>query len=93
MAGYIGGLKMDFIHHTDGAHGWIEADKSLLSDLGIADKITSYSYQRGDKVYLEEDCDLNTLIKALNAKNINYTLFELYRDESPIRNYDRYSRA
>ena len=32
---------------------------------GIANKITLFTYERGDYVYLEEDYDLSTYVKAL----------------------------
>jgi hypothetical protein len=47
-----------FTHYTDPGHGWVEVPRALLHELGIADKITGYSYQRGEDVFLEEDCDL-----------------------------------
>jgi hypothetical protein len=37
----------------------------LLHELDIADKITPYSYQRGEDVFLEEDCDLSTFADAM----------------------------
>ena len=84
---------MDFIYHTDGGHGWVETDKALLKQLKIDNLITGWSYERGDKAYLEEDCDLSTLIKALEAENIQYKLIEVYKDHSPIRNYSQYQGA
>lgn len=50
--------------HADPGHGWLEVDLDELIDLGIADKITPYSYRMGDTVYLEEDCDLTTFCRA-----------------------------
>ena len=87
------GLNMDFIYHTDSGHGWVETEKEFLKQLNIDNLITGYSYEYGDKAYLEEDCDLSTLIKALEAQNITYTLKEVYKHQSPIRNYPQYKGA
>ena len=63
----------------------------MLVNLGIADKITRYSYVRGDYAYLEEDCDLTTLCMALTERNTRVKFVEKhsYRD-SKIRSYERY---
>jgi hypothetical protein len=51
--------------YSDPGHGWLEVPRSLLHELDIADKITPYSYQRGEDVFLEEDCDLSTFADAM----------------------------
>jgi hypothetical protein len=82
-----------YIFHSDGGHGWAEVARTELVELGIEDKITSFSYERDDKVYLEEDCDLATFIDALEDKFKRTFKFEdlfIHRndgDDSPIRNY------
>jgi hypothetical protein len=35
-----------------------------LKELGIADKISTYSYQANEYVYLEEDCDAGVFLRA-----------------------------
>ena len=40
---------------SDPGHGWLEVPRSLLSELGILEEITTYSYQKKELVYLEED--------------------------------------
>jgi len=51
----------------------------------------SYSYQRGEYVYLEEDCDLTTLCMALNQRNTRVKFVEKRTDrDSRIRSYERY---
>lgn len=79
--------------HADAGHGWLAVKRQELIDLGILNKITSYSYQRGDSVYLEEDCDLTTYIQALKAAGrYDQLLLEhtKHHDRSPIRSYDRF---
>lgn len=54
--------------YSDPSHGWAKIKRETLRKLGILHKISSYSYQRGDFVYLEEDADLTLLVKTLEAK-------------------------
>lgn len=81
---------MKYVFHFDPGHGWLEVKKSELVRLGIADKITSYSYMRGDKVYLEEDCDYSTFLRAKEAAGEKVAYVENYQEYSPIRGYDYY---
>jgi len=52
-------MKCIFSFYTDAGHGWLWVPKYPRAELGIAEKITSFSYQRGDYAYLEEDVDLS----------------------------------
>jgi hypothetical protein len=77
--------------YTDPGHGWGAVKRSVLSAFGIADKVSSYSYQRGQTVYLEEDCDLSLLVGALRQRGITPEWVERHTDRrSPIRSYDHY---
>jgi len=77
--------------YADPGHGWVAVKRKMLHDLNIASKITGYSYQKGQTVYLEEDMDLGTLLKALGEKLIGVKLKEKHTNRySPIRSYDRY---
>ena len=81
---------------SDPGHGWLKVKRSELTELGIEGKITRYSYQRGEFVYLEEDQDASTFIKALEAKTGKkfYTVIPLRRHiadrSSRIRSYESY---
>ena len=78
--------------YTDPGHGWAKVPKTLLAELGIAEKITPFSYMRGDYAYLEEDQDADTLVKALKEAGIKYE-FKVYTAKyraSRIRNYASY---
>lgn len=77
--------------HTDAGHGWLAVKRQELEKLGILDKISVYSYQKGGTVYLEEDCDLSVFLNALGlswqeftAKN---TIKKSYKDRSKVRSY------
>ena len=57
-----------FTVYTDPSHGWAKVPVSLLDTLGIADKITQFSYRRGEYAYLEEDQDMCTFVTAYRMK-------------------------
>lgn len=78
--------------YADPQHSWAKVPNTLLYRLGIADKITPYSYVWGNSSYLEEDCDVSTLVKALKEAKIEFKFTTHYaRNESRIRSYPRYS--
>lgn len=61
--------KIKLIKYNDPQHGWLRVKRNDINILGIADKITQYSYQRGKWVYLEEDQDIGAFIEALALYN------------------------
>ena len=63
-------------YHVDENSGFVYVDMDLLKQLGIDDKISAQSKREGQKVYLDEGADLNTLTDALTANNIIYTFNE-----------------
>ena len=78
--------------YADPQHAWARVPIKLLYRLGIQDKITPYSYMRGVYAYLEEDCDLTTLINALQSQGIQFSFDEYHGNKtSRIRNYLRYT--
>lgn len=83
-------LTLDYVQ--DPGHGWIAADMQRLRALGIADKITPYSYRDGDLVWLEEDCDAAAYIGALREAGIHYRIVETHtRGDAWIRKLPRYA--
>ena len=50
------------------SHGWLRVPRQELISLGIAEKITAFSYQQDDDVYLEEDYDMSQFIYAKVGK-------------------------
>jgi hypothetical protein len=77
--------------HTDHSHGWLEVKRADLVELGIEDKISRYSYEKGSKVYLEEDCDQMTYLRAASTAGWNVKTKDARTDsESPIRLYNGY---
>jgi hypothetical protein len=60
--------KLTFNFHSDAGHGWLAVKKSLVRELGLADKISAYSYMQGQSAYLEEDCDAHRFFVAFKEK-------------------------
>ena len=77
---------------SDPGHGWVRFPKARLVKLGIADKISTYSYQNGANAFLEEDCDLTVLVNALKAAGYEDIKFKegWTNRRSKIRNFDYY---
>ena len=85
-------LKLKYF--TDPGHGWVSVKREKLAALGIADKISTYSYMRGASAYLEEDCDLSALYAACDAHGIQIELTTKHTDRrSPIRSYATYKHG
>jgi hypothetical protein len=79
------------IYYTDPGHGWFKVKRSVLHSLDIADKISNYSYQRGEYVYLEEDCDAFELHQAFKERGTTLRVVHKHADnDSRIRSYERY---
>ena len=80
-----------FTFYSDPGHGWLAVPRALLHDLGIADEITPYSYQRLDHVYLEEDCDLSTFTRAMGAAGREFKAIDAHTNsQSFIRSLPSY---
>ena len=78
-------------HFADPGHGWVRIRRSRLVRLGIADKISPYSYQRGPSVFVEEDGDLSTLVEALKARGAAVKFRSTHTNrQSKIRGYESY---
>ena len=77
--------------HCDPSHGWLEVSMSDLETLGIAGLISAYSYAKGDRAYLEEDCDANLYIEGAKAAGWTIQIVEKYTSiGSLIRFMDAY---
>lgn len=80
-----------YVFHSDPGHGWLAVKRTELQRLGILNKITSYSYQRGGTVYLEEDCDASTFMQAKKDAGEAVEFRESYQENTPIRYYECFS--
>lgn len=82
-----------FKFHSDPAHAWLAVPRALINEYGIADKISKYSYQSFDTVFLEEDCDASLFFNAYESKHGQGSLkYETIHtnSESKIRRMPRY---
>ena len=78
--------------YSDPGHGWLKCKRKLLVDLGIADKISYFSYQRNDDVFLEEDCDVSVFMDAMRARGVEVKFRHYSSNKSSrIRNYRAYT--
>lgn len=54
-----------FTFHSDPGHSWLEVHAAELLAVGLAPSdFSSYSYQNGNTVYLEEDCDAAVFVRS-----------------------------
>lgn len=83
-------MKFRFI--SDPGHAWLEVPRDLLGTLGIATQISGCSYQRREKVYLEEDCDAPRFVAAYEAQvGAKVEFIEVHQERTPIRGYAPYA--
>ena len=81
-------MERELLFTSDPGHGWLRVSRADLEKLGILEEITSFSYQMGDDVYLEEDQDAGTYLKALDARGIpRPSIKEESVESTPIREY------
>ena len=88
-------MKLDrmYLFYADPGHAWVKVPVAVLKELGIAKKITTYSYisRSGLTAYLEEDVDAVTLRDALVERGIDPRSTARYFDNySSIRRLPRY---
>lgn len=84
---------LEYTYYTDPGHGWLAVGIDELLVLGIADKISSYSYMNKGIAYLEEDCDMALFIDTMASKGVEVTLKHMNEpyNDSIIRSYRRFS--
>lgn len=84
-------MKNEFYFYTDPGHGWLDVPRALLHELGIAERVSSYSYQRGDSVFLEEDSDYSLFRRAMMQAGREFTTADIHTDgDSFIRSLPSY---
>jgi hypothetical protein len=54
--------------HTDAGHGWLEVAIDDIRELQITNLISGYSYVKGERAFLEEDCDASQFMQSAKAK-------------------------
>ena len=81
-------IKIKYYH--DAGHGWLAVKRNLLRESGLEEEISAFSYQKGQTVYLEEDCDAYKFVKAMEAKGYAFDVDHRHTERPPIRNYAGY---
>ena len=81
-----------YIWANDAGHEWLAVGIAEIIRLGIADKISSYSYVKGNTAYLEGDCDAAHFINAKQARGETVNTREgKHWDRWPGRSFARYN--
>jgi hypothetical protein len=76
---------------SDPSHAWINVKREELKQLGIEQSISRCSYQEGDDIYLEEDCDAQIFIDALKKQGHTIKFDEIHTEyESAIRRFNSF---
>ena len=86
-------MKKLYKFYYDAGHGWLAVKRSDIIELDLLNKITCYSYQRGNTVYLEVNLDARVFINAWKNRH-NKDIFPVscgkYSERSPIRSYEMF---
>jgi hypothetical protein len=84
--------------YDDPSHGWYAVKRSILATMGLLGAITSFSYQKGDTVYLEEDCDASAFFARAKSQGLTVVIKKgattnTGQYSSPIRSYESFRIA
>lgn len=83
-------MKLRF--YSDPGHGWLAVSRKTLEKYVDPKEISIYSYQRKDRVFLEEDCDASKFLVALRKAGVTYSFVESNTNRySKIRNYANFT--
>lgn len=79
--------------YHDPRHGWLAVPSIDLIEAGVERVITGFSFMSpmGEVVYLEEDCDAGTFLRAIEAKGVAYAIRHIRSNRSaPCTRYQSY---
>jgi len=83
------GKRKKYVKFEDPGHGWLKVKRLELEKLGIGGEVSGCSYQKGDWVYLEEDCD-QTLFEQKAGISREDIEVKWTNNQSRIRSYESY---
>jgi len=84
-------MKVKYKFITDPGHGWLSVNREDLKTLGIQNVISEFSYQKGNRVYLEEDRDAVLFLEAAKKEGWIITINESFSNKrSWVRYQERY---
>ncbi len=84
---------MTFTLYYDAAHGWLAVPMHIAASVGLYEgDFTAYSYREGNVLYLEEDLDALTFVRAWEAEHgtilthaIDHGNWSPIRSMAPVR--------
>ena len=80
------------IVYSDPLYSFAKVKRQVLVNLGLADRVSTHSYQYKDNVYLRVDSDLPLLCSTLMALDTRIKFVEKHtNNRSRIRSYSSYS--
>lgn len=78
--------------YEDPGHGWLKVSRKELRRLGIEDRISSFSYQNNEDVFLEEDSDMSVFMSAKETRGETVGIKHHHTNKtSKIRKYNCYT--
>lgn len=82
---------MRFTLYFDAGHGWLAVTEEQAAMVGLSEgDFSAYSYREGATLYLEEDCDALTFVRAWEAEHGTILTHAVdHGNWSPIRNMER----
>jgi hypothetical protein len=89
-------IQDKYIFYNDPGHAWLKVPAVELAIFGVLNKISAYSYIQDKYVYLEEDSDAGTFLKArfpgMEPREVGrlYIIDKITDNDSPIRDYAPY---
>ena len=89
-------VKSVFDMYSDPSHAWLKVHITMLDKLNLTNKISSFSYQHGADIFLEEDQDAPLFAKKYEevfGKKIAKINHHNSDKASRIRNYKHYTFA
>jgi hypothetical protein len=84
--------KLTVTFMSDPGHGWFKIERKILRSLDSFYKISSYSYERGTSVFLEEDQDAEIIFLELKRRGVDVRIKIAKQSNklSKIRSYNRF---
>ena len=82
-----------FPYIQDPGHGWVRVPKTELAKAGCEADISRHSFQKGNNIFLEQDCDLQVFVDARRSQGLETKLRPYVNKSrtSRIRNYTSYT--
>jgi len=75
-------MNATFTKHEDAGHGWLEVHNGYLAELGVtAADFSAYSYRKGYRLFLEEDCDASKFCMLWKEKFGEYPRYVVEHHE------------